>query len=483
MIVKNEEKDLPRLLNSIKGLADETIIVDTGSNDNTVDIAKRYGAKVYHFPWCNDFSAARNESLKHATKDYILWLDADDEVVQEEHKKIKNDLKKYKDAGLFLRLKNVLGNSGTESLQLRIFPNHKGILFEGRVHEQAIYCLQRKMITTYASEAQVLHHGYDTNEGVLEKLKRNRDILEIEIKERPDNINTLFFMSKTLRGLGEKERALECLNRLMELAKQNPKLYANDVLKLGASDKATLLYELGREDETLSFLLECKSLFPGNVLILYSLGELYYRRKDYESAYKELIHLQYETFTKELTPINIRETRMCLLNYLGISSMFTGDFLTAERCFKELIENDPMEKANYHYLSLVKEKTCDIEGAIKACNEGLEKHFMDSYLMKRKYMLYISKESYGQALEMYESLNGYSNDVEVLAGRFLIACKSLNADDMQKYYQILQEKLLISPRPFPENLVETKDRLSRLEDTKGASLFDSAINFLLSKST
>ena len=58
MIVKNEEKDLPRLLSSIRGLADETIIVDTGSNDNTVDIAKSYGAKVYHFPWCNDFSAA-----------------------------------------------------------------------------------------------------------------------------------------------------------------------------------------------------------------------------------------------------------------------------------------------------------------------------------------------------------------------------------------------------------------------------------------
>ncbi len=126
MIVKNEEKDLPRLLSSIRGLADETIIVDTGSNDNTVDIAKSYGAKVYHFPWCNDFSAARNESLKYATKDYILWLDADDEIKHEEHHKIRNDLKRHKGAGLFLRLKNVYGDSGTDFLQLRIFPNHKG---------------------------------------------------------------------------------------------------------------------------------------------------------------------------------------------------------------------------------------------------------------------------------------------------------------------------------------------------------------------
>ncbi|MBP8699891.1 MAG: glycosyltransferase [Syntrophorhabdaceae bacterium] len=481
MIVKNEEKDLPRLLSSIKGLADETIIVDTGSNDNTVDIAKSYGAKVYHFPWCNDFSAARNESLKYATKDYILWLDADDEIKHEEHHKIRNDLKRYKGAGLFLRLKNVYGDSGTDFLQLRIFPNHKGIIFEGRVHEQAIHCLEEKMIPTYASEAQVLHHGYDTNENVAEKSKRNRDILEIEIKERPDNINALFFMSKALRGLGEKERALACLDRLMELARLDPSLYMKDVIMLGASDKAAVLYELGKEDEMLSFLLECKTLFPNDVLILYLLGEQYYRRKDYENAYKELINLQDETFTKLLTPINIHETRMCLLNHLGISSLFTGDFLTAERCFKKLIDNDPMDKANYHYLSLVKEKAGDIEGAISACDEGLKRHAMDSYLMKRKYLLYLSKESYAEALEIYEDLNGYSNDVEVTAGRFLIACKSLHVQDMQRYYQILQEKLSIFPKPFPENFSETKDRLSGLEDKKGESLFDSAINFLLKK--
>lgn len=479
MIVKNEERNLPRLLASINGLADEIIIVDTGSNDSTVDIAKHHSAKVFRFLWCNDFSAARNESLKHATKDYILWLDADDEIKQEEHSKIINDLNKYKNAGLFLRLKNVQGEGGSESLQLRIFPNHKGIIFEGRVHEQAIYCIQRKMIPTHASEAQILHHGYNTSENIIEKLRRNRDILEIEINEQPDNINTLFFMSKTLRGLGEKERALECLNKLMALAKNNPKLYENDVLKLGATDRATLLYELGREEETLFFLLHCKELFPGNILVQYALGELYFRRKDYKNAYRELIGLQYETFKKELTPINIHETRKYLLNYLGISSMFTGDFLTAERCFNELIEDNPTEKANYHYLSLVKEKACDIEGAIKVCDEGLERHNMDSYLMKRKYMLLLSKGSYSHALDIYEKLNGYSADVEVVAGRFLIACKTLNATDMQKYYKLLQEKLFIEPKSFPENLPETRTRLVRHEDKRGSDYFESAISFLL----
>ena len=78
MIVKNEEEYLPRCLENIKDIVDEIIIVDTGSTDKTVEIAKSYGAKVYYFKWNNNFSEARNVSLKYATKDWILILNVDD---------------------------------------------------------------------------------------------------------------------------------------------------------------------------------------------------------------------------------------------------------------------------------------------------------------------------------------------------------------------------------------------------------------------
>lgn len=78
MIVKNEEVHLPRCLDSVAGLVDEIIIVDTGSTDHTVEIASRYTSKVYSYPWKDDFSAARNESFSKASMDYCMWMDADD---------------------------------------------------------------------------------------------------------------------------------------------------------------------------------------------------------------------------------------------------------------------------------------------------------------------------------------------------------------------------------------------------------------------
>ena len=109
MIVKNEEEVLDRCLNSVYKACDEIIIVDTGSSDKTKDIAKKYTDKIYDFEWVDDFSKARNFSFSKATKDYILWLDADDVVPNESVEKII-ELKKTckKDVGIYMFKYNIL---------------------------------------------------------------------------------------------------------------------------------------------------------------------------------------------------------------------------------------------------------------------------------------------------------------------------------------------------------------------------------------
>jgi len=78
MIVRDNEDTIEACLASVRPWVDEIIVVDTGSLDRTPEICRRFGAQVYNFPWCDDFSAARNESLKYATGDWIFWMDSDD---------------------------------------------------------------------------------------------------------------------------------------------------------------------------------------------------------------------------------------------------------------------------------------------------------------------------------------------------------------------------------------------------------------------
>ena len=90
MILKDESQVLSRALDCVKSFADEIIIVDTGSSDNTKEIAAQYTKKIYDFVWCDDFSKARNFSFEKATGDYLMWLDADDVIPETEQQKILN---------------------------------------------------------------------------------------------------------------------------------------------------------------------------------------------------------------------------------------------------------------------------------------------------------------------------------------------------------------------------------------------------------
>src|SRR5207253_10885448 len=89
LIVKNEEKNLPGCLESLRGLFHEIIVIDTGSTDRTVEIARQYGAKDFELNWVDSFSAARNECLRHATRGWIFWMDADDRLDEANRQKLE----------------------------------------------------------------------------------------------------------------------------------------------------------------------------------------------------------------------------------------------------------------------------------------------------------------------------------------------------------------------------------------------------------
>ncbi len=139
MIVKNEEDVLSRVLSQAKKFADEIVIVDTGSTDSTKEIAKKYTALVFDFKWCDNFSAARNYAFSLGKCDYLMWLDADDFVTDENIEKILKLKNQNSDADVFMcKYSMNFDADGFAELSFyreRILKREKNFKWNGFVHE------------------------------------------------------------------------------------------------------------------------------------------------------------------------------------------------------------------------------------------------------------------------------------------------------------------------------------------------------------
>jgi tetratricopeptide (TPR) repeat protein len=178
MIVKNEAELLGRCLRSIQPVADQIVVVDTGSQDRTVEVAKSFGAVIVEVQWCDDFSWARNISLDHATSAWVLWLDADD-VVPAPSLPLIADLKKERPDRVFgLTVRNQRPNdTGTEFVQARMFPNRLQIRFERRVHEQMMPSALRLGLIMEKRDVVIEHHGYADPDTLKRKSRRNIELM------------------------------------------------------------------------------------------------------------------------------------------------------------------------------------------------------------------------------------------------------------------------------------------------------------------
>ena len=169
MIVKNEEDNLGDALADFTSFADEIVVVDTGSADRTVEIARQFTPNIFHFKWIDDFAAARNFAMSKATKKYQLWLDADDRITPESQGYI-NSLKSMFDGkkAFYFVLQNQQNDSPPSSCrQLRCTPLLPEIRFEGSIHEQIFPSAVRAGLELVTTDIVIRHMGYMTLEARL----------------------------------------------------------------------------------------------------------------------------------------------------------------------------------------------------------------------------------------------------------------------------------------------------------------------------
>ncbi len=205
MIVRDESRDVGDCLESIKGIADEIIVVDTGSIDNTKEVVSAYTDLIYDFKWVDDFSAARNYSLSKATGKWVMWMDADD--VLQNPEAVKKVLVDKFDVYNF----NII-YGGDIFCHARLFRNNFNVKFAGRVHE---YPIIDGLPFLEKTDINVIHKTEKMMDRPINRSERNLSLLKQELAADSNNTRALFYMGNTLRELGQYEEAKKVYERYL----------------------------------------------------------------------------------------------------------------------------------------------------------------------------------------------------------------------------------------------------------------------------
>lgn len=238
MIVKNEEKFLPQCLSSVCDYVDEIIVCDTGSTDRTIEIARSYGATVIEHPWRNDFSWARNKSLERATRRWVFFMDADEELTEDSRpgllalKTVPAHL-----TALYVRISNrtddYRGSGDVSHHVIRIFPNSDRIRFYGPIHEYPALDGTSRSVEAVACSVGLIHHGY-VNTIVEERNKgqRNLEILLAATQNDPENAYHWYNLGTTAYLNKDYGLALRSLEHMYELVGNTPRAFMPNGLAL-----------------------------------------------------------------------------------------------------------------------------------------------------------------------------------------------------------------------------------------------------------
>ncbi|NGP45182.1 tetratricopeptide repeat protein [Bacillaceae bacterium SIJ1] len=223
ILTKNDGLSLVRCLHSVVDVADEIILIDSGSSFATKRIADRFGAKVYHYPHeAFSFRKARNLAIDYATEDWILFLDSDEALSHESRARLPNLLKNRQQSYAFL-IQNYYPNGRWSSFPVtRLFPNRNDIRYEKDIHETVNYSLSRVGMMPVISYIYVHHFGYLEQETHLRtKNEAYFQRLQDELRSSPDDAATWWYTALAYMVAGERAKAFQAIDHAISLDPDN----------------------------------------------------------------------------------------------------------------------------------------------------------------------------------------------------------------------------------------------------------------------
>jgi glycosyltransferase involved in cell wall biosynthesis len=352
MIVRDEEHNLEACLGPVADLFDEIIIVDTGSKDRTVEIARRFTSQVHHFPWCDDFSAARNESLRHATGDWVFWLDADDRVRPADLAPLRQLLAQLDDRPLLYMLNTIVSSLPGEEPRLvshpRLFRMHPDLRWRGRVHEQLMPNFAEPRYERVFSRIQIEHVGYQDRVLAERKSRRKLRLLRMDYAVDPNNSSALFHLGIALVHARNYPEATRYFLRLL-----NQNLTQDDTCRWIYDALIDVSLLAGNLSEAAGYAERALQLFPDDEYLLYARAKTFYLSRDYQAAIPLLeraIHAPHRELLFQVTG-NIKTKLAPLM--LGMACRMLGDCPRAEAALQVVLHSNPADCEALFNLGLV----------------------------------------------------------------------------------------------------------------------------------
>ncbi|MBO1511740.1 glycosyltransferase [Metabacillus bambusae] len=334
MIVKDEEKNLRRCLESLKLLISkdfsELIIVDTGSTDKTMEIAKEYTENVYFHEWNGNFSDMRNISISYATGEWIFIIDADEELNTPnelidllESSKINN----FKT--IRIREKNLLSvklNKYVYHVQERLFKNDGTFQYKGTIHNQPIY--QHPVLTV--DNIWLMHYGYinEDKELMEKKFQRTANMLKTELKNDPEHVYYRFQLARSYMMHGDSATAIEEIKKAYKsMKKQDNRLITYRYYVFG--EYARMALHTKKFEQVIDVCKEGLSYNDNYLDLYYYMGHAYIELEEYKEGLDTLtkyveLHGQYY------------KNKLDLSNFTAIE-MYTLDKVTLEKTLDRII--------------------------------------------------------------------------------------------------------------------------------------------------
>ncbi|MEW6622418.1 MAG: glycosyltransferase [Bacillota bacterium] len=445
MIVKDEENNIGRSLESVKGLVDEMVIIDTGSEDKTVQKAKEFGAQIHYFPWQNDFSAARNHALSKAKGLWILFLDADESLGKVMANKFRKSLRAAKEEGFYLTIFNYQGSNQGDFLRtysLRLFRNNCLYKYEGKIHEQILPSIKKAKPQALIGRSQLIihHYGYLEEEfKVKNKAARNLEILLGESSMVKKSAFYCLNLAMEYIRIGELSKAEEKLKEGWKNVNKKDSYAHGLLLKLIAC-----LYWQEKNEEAIEFCKSGLTIYPDYSDVYYYYGVCLAKVGDLLNAKKIL-----------LEGLNVGESSKKYISQGG-----SGSYLNLYTLGQIEEQGLNFHQALDYYLQALRLQPQNfkyLRGLIRVllrCNVDKKSFLIKNNLLTTEYLLTIINEifklgDYSLVNEIVSNKKGkeYKNwDIHLLKGKSLLM--------LGKYNEALE-----SLDKIPQNKAQRKEAL------------------------